>query len=58
MPEMRAQSPDMGELLVTRGDQLILARDVPLSYGAQFGPDASDVSEWMRLSAEAVDALK
>lgn len=55
---MRAQSPDMGELLVTRGDQLILARDVPLSYGAQFGPDASDVSEWMRLSAKAVDALK
>ncbi len=35
----------------------IYAEDVPLMYGAQFGPDMSDVKSWMDKGCVVVDNL-
>ena len=47
-----------GILTVHDGDNRLLSKHVPLSYGARFGPDASDVADWQDRCAEAVDDHK
>lgn len=39
----------------TPSGQQILKTPVPLSFGARFGPDVSDVNDWEGLCVEAVD---
>ena len=49
----------VGELTVTRvaDGEVILRRNVGLSYGAIFGPDVEDVYGWEKLCVDAVDSL-
>lgn len=35
----------------------IFVEDVPLAYGAQFGPDMGDVETWQYKGCEVVDGL-
>ena len=46
-----------GQLTVTENvtGQLLLDKEVGLSYGAQFGPDVGDVGYWQELCVEVVD---
>lgn len=46
-----------GQLTVTENvtGQLLLDKEVGLSYGATFGPDVSDVAYWQDLCVEVVD---
>jgi hypothetical protein len=46
-----------GQLTVldTRSNEFVLKKDVGLSYGAQFGPDIGDISQWEEWIIEAVD---
>lgn len=45
-----------GQLTVKNGDGvLILSEEVPLMYGAQYGPDAEDVVIWQEMCVKAVD---
>jgi hypothetical protein len=45
------------DLTVTHvaSDEVILTREVGLAYGAFFGPDVSDVTEWQEMSLAAID---
>jgi hypothetical protein len=36
----------------------ILDKDVSLSYGALFGPDAVDIAEWQLSIIDAIDDIK
>ena len=46
-----------GYLTVTQEaeEKLLYACEVPLAYGAIFGPDASDVAEWQEIAIKIVD---
>lgn len=44
-----------GTLTVTNGQVVILDETVTLSYGAAFGPDIADVSDWEDRCVFAVD---
>jgi hypothetical protein len=44
-----------GILSVHDGDNKIYAKPVSLSYGARFGPDASDVEDWQERCTEVID---
>lgn len=46
-----------GTLKVLDGDNLLLEKDVGLSYGAVFGPDVADVNQWMQDAMQLVDSL-
>lgn len=35
--------------------QILLDKEVGLSYGAQFGPDMDDVAQWQEMCVEVVD---
>jgi hypothetical protein len=45
----------LGELTISEGDVLLHREVVSLSYGALFGPDVADVSEWQRIAVDFVD---
>ena len=49
-----------GHLSVTNDEtkEVILNKDVGLSYGALFGPDVDDVAYWQDLCVEAVDEIR
>ena len=49
------KSADTGTLEIHDGDRLVSESDVGLSYGATFGPDVSDVNEWMDHCVSVVD---
>ncbi|MBI4119112.1 MAG: hypothetical protein HY452_02520 [Parcubacteria group bacterium] len=40
-----------------KNDQEIFSVDVDLSYGARFGPDASDVDEWQEKALDFIDNI-
>lgn len=50
----------VGHLSVTNTEskEVILDKDVDLSYGALFGPDVDDVAYWQDLCIEAVDEIR
>jgi hypothetical protein len=53
------KSPRFGVLVVREAAQEpIFEGVVGLSYGAAFGPDASDAEEWRHLAAAAIDGAK
>lgn len=37
------------------GDRLLFTQGVPLSYGAQFGPDIADVEQWEQRALRFID---
>lgn len=41
-----------------KDDACIMDNEVPLAYGAVFGPDAEDVMKWQDRCAAFVDSLK
>lgn len=49
-----------GRLVVANEEtkEILLDKEVSLSYGAVFGPDASDVAQWEDLCCEVVDGKK
>jgi hypothetical protein len=49
-----------GRLTVTENNtsKHILDKDVSLSYGALFGPDAVDIAEWQLSIIDAIDNIK
>mgnify|MGYP003348970809 FL=1 len=55
--EVKRLSHHKGQLTVveTATNELILNKEVGLSYGAQFGPDMADVAQWQEMIVEAVD---
>lgn len=55
--EVKRLSSNKGQLTVedTTNNELVLNKEVGLSYGAQFGPDVSDVAYWQEMIIEAVD---
>jgi hypothetical protein len=44
-----------GVLVIVCGGKELLREPVSISYGAQFGPDASDVSIWENRCIEVID---
>lgn len=46
-----------GVLTMKRGEQVVLSREIPLAYGAQFGPDIDDVAVWQDICADKADEL-
>lgn len=48
----------LGQLTVTdtETDEVLLGRDVALTYDAIVGPDVADVDKWQDMTAEAVDS--
>lgn len=36
-------------------NEIVLDKEVPLAYGAKFGPDMGDVAHWQDLIIKAVD---
>lgn len=48
-----------GRLVVTNEEtkEVLLDKQVPLAYGALFGPDMSDVTEWQELCIAVVDGV-
>jgi len=44
-----------GLLKVTKENQVLLEREVGLSYGATFGPDIEDVEFWQEMILEFID---
>ena len=55
--EVKRLSHSKGQLTVveTATNELILNKEVGLSYGAQFGPDVDDVAHWQEMIIEVVD---
>jgi hypothetical protein len=51
------EDPYRARLRVTRilNDEVILDEEVGLAYGAPFGPDVADVSDWARRVIEVID---
>lgn len=49
-----------GQLIVKNINtgEIILDKEVALSYGAQFGPDIADIGEWQEMIIDAVDNKK
>ena len=45
-----------GLLTISRDGERLAEKEVPLAYGAQFGPDVDDVSQWEEWAAAFVDA--
>lgn len=54
----RTDNSHVGRLFVKEiaSDETLLTEDVGLMYGAQFGPDVSDVAEWQAKSLPVIDA--
>jgi hypothetical protein len=48
----------LGELTLSEGDLVLHREVVGLSYGAIFGSDVADVSEWQRIAVAFVDGKK
>lgn len=48
----------LGELTQSEGELVLHRESVGLSYGAIFGPDVADVSEWRRIAVGFVDGKK
>lgn len=48
-------SEGMGRLTVKDGDKVLLDKEVPLAYGAAFGPDVDDVLAWQQDCMAVVD---
>jgi hypothetical protein len=46
-----------GALCIFDGEKTLLEQPVGLSYGAAFGPDISDVSDWEQRAVAFIDAL-
>lgn len=55
--EVQRLSESMGLLTVVSEDtdETLLSKEVPLAYGARFGPDVDDVEQWKVASEAAVD---
>jgi hypothetical protein len=53
-------SKSEGHLSVTDTEtkEVLLDKDVGLSYGAMFGPDISDVGYWQDLCVKVVDKVR
>lgn len=49
--------PYEGTLSISRDSKLLAQGTVSLAYGAQFGPDVSDVAMWQDWSANFVDGI-
>lgn len=49
-----------GHLTVTdtTNQAILLSNEVTLSYGAKFGPDVDDVSDWEIRCVKAVDSIQ
>jgi hypothetical protein len=49
-----------GRLIVTNTEtkEIILDKEVDLSYGAQFGPDIMDIVEWQDMIVDTIDNRK
>jgi hypothetical protein len=49
-----------GRLVVANEEtkEVLLDKEVGLSYGALFGPDADDVTQWQEICCEVVDGKK
>lgn len=47
--------PYKGKLVVMDGEEIIFTKDVGISFGGPFGPDAGDVAIWQSMSCDAVD---
>lgn len=47
-----------GELIITEAGKVLHRESVGLMYGAQFGPDVSDVALWKEMAINLVDSLK
>jgi hypothetical protein len=48
----------LGELAISEADIVHHREIVGLSYGATFGPDVADVSEWQRIAVEFADGKR
>ena len=48
--------PYRGELVLVRGERVVLWKEVDLTYDAPFGPDEEDVFDWKDACVTAVDA--
>jgi hypothetical protein len=48
----------LAELTIAESNRVLHRETVGLSYGATFGPDVADVSEWQRVAVEFVDKQK
>ena len=55
----RTEHTHLGLLKITdiRDGRVLLEETVPLSYGAMFGPDISDVRDWQERGIAVIDAL-
>lgn len=47
-----------GVLKVDLNGENLLSKDVPISYGAAFGPDVSDVNDWSEQVIDFIDGLQ
>lgn len=47
--------PYRGLLTLQRADNVVLEKNVGISYDAPFGPDAEDVEAWNHIGIEAAD---
>lgn len=56
--ERDSSSTHSGTLKVELNGSVIFSTPVSISYGAAFGPDASDVADWSNRACEAVDAYE
>ena len=56
---VRNWSEHSGQLTIydNQLNRYLLSKEVRLTYGAVFGPDAIDVSEWMGMIERAVDGV-
>lgn len=56
---MRVMRIDEGtgllQVFVTEGERKLHEEQVPLAYGARFGPDMDDVAEWQEITIAHVD---
>ena len=43
-------------ITVTESGEVLLDEEVPVAYGAPFGPDVADVMAWQNRTIEVVDA--
>ncbi len=49
--------PYRGEWSIHDGDQVLDRQSVGLSYGALFGPDVDDVTDWQQRAIRFIDSL-
>jgi hypothetical protein len=51
-------APYEGKLVIREADEEIFSQQVPLSYGATFGPDVSDIANWQEIALGFIENQK